>query len=81
MGLENKMKWISVEDRLPEDSTSMLCRVQLLQAHPTIVHFEAHYQPDSDYGGWYDWCGDTDELDGWRVTHWMELPELPEKEL
>lgn len=60
-------RWIPVEDDLPEEDVSVLCYMRIGE----IVVME--------YGGdgWY--CGVT-RYNPRAVTHWMPLPELPEKE-
>lgn len=60
-------RWISVEDDLPEEDVSVICYMRIGE----IVVME--------YGGdgWY--CGVT-RYNPRAVTHWMYLPEPPEKE-
>lgn len=71
-------EWISVKDRLPSESCYVLA---LVSGKPTAnitldqAHEIAEYYPAD---GWYielypDWDNPT-------VTHWMELPDLPEDE-
>lgn len=69
------MKWISVKERLPDDSRPVLCKVKLGGEHTRTVHFEASYWKDADKYEWSDWCGYIDFYGGWKVTHWMEIPE------
>ena len=61
------MEWISVDDRLPPSTgTVIVCAIDLV--------FPGSYDGYSDT--WH-----TD--DGWRlpnVTHWMPMPEPPEEE-
>jgi hypothetical protein len=72
-------EWISVEDRLPEETVS--CLVVLDNEDIDIRLFNSKNDPYKTYqfmlnkflfmddeGDWYS----TD-----RVTHWMPLPELP----
>ncbi len=60
------MKWISVEDRLPETEVEVL--VIATMGNQRDVFFDVLYPH-----GW----GWTDELDDFSVTHWMYLPEIP----
>lgn len=61
----NPYEWISVEDRLPEARTRVLCYFKAEQDYPDLV-CENFY-----YGGGH-WLSE-----GSRATHWMPLPELP----
>lgn len=73
--VSSKAKWISVEDRLPEEDTHVLtCNSDL--GWVEVGSYSPYNEPD-----------DPDEPTGWEssaallfeydVTHWMELPELP----
>jgi hypothetical protein len=59
-------KWISVEERLPEDGVDVLTR------RAVGMSVEAHC-------GW-GWTEDGYHTK-WSVTHWMPLPEPPEVEV
>ena len=63
--LENQPKWISVEERLPEENTSVIAAFE--DGHV----FQALYA----YDGWDLWEGCTG-----KITHWMPLPEPPEED-
>jgi hypothetical protein len=64
------MKWISVEDDLPECDVTVL----VYYGEPDVA-FELDYMDfDSDTGIEY-WVNSGD-----GVTHWMQLPEPPEGE-
>lgn len=60
-------KWISVEDKLPEEGKSVL------------VHYVDGWMPVAHLfnGKWYQSGGETSWL---SVTHWMFLPEPPKEE-
>lgn len=63
-----RQQWISVEDRLPEEETEVLCYLGNALGKGIVVAFRRH-------GDWY--------FDGWKcptVTHWMPLPEPPKEE-
>ena len=65
-------EWISVEDRLPETKSNVL------------VHYVHSYSQDDGcyalgivfYNGVRFGLDDT----AYRITHWMPLPEPPQKE-
>ena len=66
-----KTKWISVDDRLPEEKVNC------------IVHYKHAYCDNDDYWAigicFYD--GEKFQLDqAYKVTHWMPLPQLPKGE-
>lgn len=84
--------WISVKDRLPEKNGDYLVVVKgyvttspyvkilsfmsNLKLHPEFRYYDKVYNGQS---GWWE----SDSEGDWivrDVTHWMELPELPEEE-
>ena len=60
------MKWISVEDRLPEDDVSALCF--LSNGFVCMVHFFS--------GEWVEMWG----IKIMDVLYWMPLPKHPERQ-
>lgn len=73
--LQERTRWIPVEERLPEEYGQYICRYffgenghvpffQVLDYYATDV--QPHFQHEGTYG--------------MRVTHWMPLPEGPEVE-
>lgn len=63
------MKWVSVEDELPDHGENVLV---------TYVDEEGYIEPEIDY---LESCVDTG-VDYWAnsgdlVTHWCEIPEPP----
>ena len=63
-----KTKWISVDDRLPEEKVNC------------IVHYKHAYCDNDDYWAigicFYD--GEKFQMDlSYKVTHWMPLPKPP----
>lgn len=61
--------WISVKDRLPEKYQAVLIFAGGVNL--------ASYNPESKS---YRWDCDTYGFGASEVTHWMTLPEPPEKE-
>lgn len=72
--LREKVKWIPVTERLPEDDGHYLCRFEFERTGmafcQTLDYYATDVQPHFQYEG----------LRGMRVTHWMPLPEAPEVE-
>ena len=65
-----KTKWISVEERLPEEKVNC------------IVHYKHAYCDNDDYWAIGICCYDGEKflLDpAYKVTHWMQMPEPPEE--
>ena len=62
-GHEKGDKWISVEDRLPEESGWYLVNI--------ITPFDLEFISLSHYSKGYGWKNSD------TVTHWMPLPEAP----
>lgn len=65
-----KTKWISVDDRLPEEKVDC------------IVHYKHAYCDNDDYWAigmcFYD--GEKFQIDqAYKVTHWMQLPKPPKE--
>ena len=61
-----KRSWISVKDRLPDEKQRVLVRCKTVG---TTVGWRL----------WGEWMTDLGD-GGSKVTHWMPLPEPPEKE-
>ena len=87
-------KWISVEERLPEDLEEVLILVKETEFYGQYKEFSksyfCQYMGCIDDGEWYTvWCNghryikDTAKepyADKLEVTHWTPLPELPEED-
>lgn len=58
-------RWISVEERLPEDMVDVL------------LYGEGRFGMGLLSNGW--WC--CEGMDGVPVTHWMKMPEAPEEDV
>ena len=79
-GLEDgKPKWISVEERLPEENMSVLL---LCKNNAIFVGFLGRYYSKSDELRFliHTALNSTKRLNKGRVTHWMPLPEPPQTE-
>ena len=65
--VSNKVEWISVNDKIPEEETKVLvCR--------NYEDIEVGYVYGDD---WFTW--ENNEIINF-ATHWAELPELPKEE-
>ncbi|MCR9263332.1 MAG: DUF551 domain-containing protein [Flavobacteriaceae bacterium] len=67
------MSWISVKDRLPEQTSDVLVCYPLIDGY--IGMASACY----DEGKWWDYKGDN-VISIYQITHWMELPEPPKQD-
>lgn len=64
-------KWISVDDRLPEETINC------------IVHYQHAYCDNDDYWAIGFCCYDGEKFQlgpAYKVTHWMPLPQPPKGE-
>lgn len=68
----NSNSWISVKERLPEDSESVIYWHDL---HGTSIgHYDSTYHKPNYH--WWSYCyGDNADF---RVHWWMPLPKMPE---
>lgn len=72
-------KWISVEDRLPEDDSYVLCWYEYFR----YGDYNCMYQTYGigRYSFWFKmWCGEVSEGHKCRVIAWMHLPSPPSTE-
>ena len=72
--LENKQRWISVKDKLPEYKTPY---DYVLVCDADGCGYAIAWR-DSPYEGGKVWCFSSDLWVDEHVTHWMPLPQLPE---
>jgi hypothetical protein len=88
MDLIDKQRWISVEDRLPEEGERVLTWIgEPAACHPgTEAQIGCFYSSEEDLpdgGTWTDW-GFTyyrsGFLGGREVTHWMPIPPLGQED-
>jgi hypothetical protein len=66
-------RWISVEDALPEKKQKVLVFYKAIGEKNNIHN-------DVIATNWRKENGDFIPFEGYRITHWMPLPEPPEKE-
>lgn len=75
--MTDTMEWISVKDRLPEEHTDVLCRV------PSVINQYGSLMVTASYNKellcWIDYMGNEMMNAVTLVTHWMPLPEPPNK--
>lgn len=69
--MSNNNGWISVEERLPADGTSVL--IAILHKYSNVPH---EYSLAYVYYKHSKWLQGTHHLI--KPTHWMQLPEPPE---
>lgn len=75
-----QMRWIPVEERLPEENVTVLAfnadphaEKYVLARYRTVVYLGCYWcQFDQEYDSWCASC--------WKVTHWMPLPKVPKEE-
>ena len=65
-------KWISVEDRLPDEDAALLCYDKYHSQIRVLCWNKYHHVWDDESGDDYY----TDAVGG-KVTHWMPLPTPP----
>ena len=70
------MKWISVEEKLPEIDidlgfSQVLVYCKFWGIYPAVIE----YIKETKYTVWKDWSGNTVV----PPTHWMPLPEPPKQ--
>ena len=80
VGYKAAQRWISVDEKLPELGKPVLCAVR--NPAPPIRSYmvEIYYLFSKHKSGDFTFHSGDDENEGFThfVTHWMELPELPE---
>ena len=69
------MDWICVEDRLPEMHRQVIVRLFVGRLEISSVQYENYTEADQTIHAMKTWAG----LVNPQVTHWMPLPNLPEK--
>lgn len=78
--MDNGMKWISVEERLPEDGDAYLVVVKEKRKNKTDwdVHVDVALNYRSYIDGYWDTFNDWCEGQEVHISHWMPLPDPPE---
>lgn len=67
--------WISVKERLPEDTNEKL--VALEDGTIRIAHYDEDYNEDMEYHFWYD-CAASESYHRDDVIYWMSIPSFDE---
>ena len=71
-----KTEWISVNDRLPDEPFSLVCWEKLKTGEQEMqIGNISEYTPKSFFEG----VKGLNETEFKKITHWMPLPEPPEK--
>ena len=68
-----KPKWVSVEDRLPED-----CKKILVVNGHGYISISSLWRKDGSKWTWVDSTGHFNHVND--ITHWMPLPAAPKEE-
>jgi hypothetical protein len=68
------MKWIRVEDRLPEHHRNVLVFYSVGLSYSIAIGVIR----DTDCGELWFYLGDSSQINH-HITHWMPLPEPPEE--
>lgn len=76
MSAEPDMRWISVKDKLPEESGNVLVCVKLNYANGARYVQMCHYSAYKKQFGCFDTLESNDFPKFGVVTHWMPLPEI-----
>ena len=72
------MKWISVEDRLPSETSNVVGFIEGSDGKSiAIEQIKCYICPEYKFVIWETL--DDEDVEGW-VTHWMPMPELPSGE-
>ena len=87
--MKQTFAWISTKDRLPKNEIKKyLCVVKGVSDHSYIklCSFAANLESLDEYdlnarnyAGWYGYDSEWGYYEVTGVTHWMELPDLPEE--
>ena len=85
------VEWISVKDRLPDKNGKCLCAEYSKAFNRHFIEVlgfakdlhkvdEFEFKNKKGKSGFYDYDSEWGYTEYENVTHWMPLPELPEKE-
>lgn len=82
-------EWISVKERLPDKDGRYLCYTDTDYGYPIeIASFATNLYEVDEYdfedekrAGWYCYDGNWGFNEIEDITHWMPLPDAPQKEI
>ena len=84
------MNWISIKDRWPENENKRyLCAVkgfshcsyvQICRFSKNLEFVDEYDLHECNHAGWYNYDSEWGYYEVTGVTHWMELPDLPEED-
>ena len=75
--LETEMKWIPIEEDLPEDDSDVLVAYENYNVRYVLLGRYAPLRIRHEVT--YLWWEDCEVLEG-KVTHWMPLPPPPDSQ-
>lgn len=73
------MKWISVDEKLPNDQQEVLTYWPRFGQGKDQIQVQRFYKNYSGLGSWWMYGWQNHQLKNGRITYWMPLPEFPEK--
>ena len=69
-----ELDFIPVEERLPGSAAEVVARVA--NGPENYIHLTRYA---ADVSQWFFDDGTSDLVEGFRITHWAEIPEIEEK--
>ena len=72
---KEKVKWVSVDDRLPENDKLKVCRYSDRDGKHLGIVLSRYYLPSNQKERKY-WCFEFGNTQLTKITHWMSLPSL-----
>ena len=81
------MNWTKCSDKLPPKDGEYLVIKEFFQCRKIAIcgfskilnKMDKMYFPEEKRPGWYEWYDEYGYYEWTGITHWAELPELPEE--